>query len=233
MSADQTRESATNRCLSRTDNRSPGKPENFLHEPLRLLDNGWATSASIQPCVPPWTKPRQIEAALDVTISRRGEHFSVHGAGATAGDTSTRFTFYQCRPSSISVEEIQLGLVESTNTRRLSAPREERRCLVTPRAPTSWADPAAVQYARYQAHDITFSIGPAGYRKDHLAVACTVDALEARPGEAHRRTGAPGGGTGDAWGSRPGTWRRRWIPIIPAAVRRPIRNAGLRRGGAH
>ncbi|WP_216075062.1 hypothetical protein, partial [Acinetobacter baumannii] len=60
---------------------------------------------------------RQIEQALDVTINRRGSKFTVRGANAQ-GAANALETFYNAARDPLSVDDIQLGLVE---TRQVAA----------------------------------------------------------------------------------------------------------------
>jgi phosphate starvation-inducible protein PhoH and related proteins len=121
---------------------------------------------------------RQIESAFDVAIARRGERFSVAGdqrQAALAADALRRF--YALAQDHLSLDEIQLGLVEVMNPRDAQA--EESPVLVTRRADLHGRTPNQVQYIRHiLEHDLTFAIGPAGTGKTYLAVACAVDALE-------------------------------------------------------
>src|ERR1700682_1007170 len=56
---------------------------------------------------------RQIEAALDVAISHRGADFTVAGApGPTARASKALRRFYEAAAKPLSVDDIQLGLVE-------------------------------------------------------------------------------------------------------------------------
>ena len=59
---------------------------------------------------------RQIETAFDVTIARRGEHFTLHGSvpQAQAAVRALRH-FYECADVSLSVDDLQLGLIELSN----------------------------------------------------------------------------------------------------------------------
>src|SRR5512140_2333594 len=68
---------------------------------------------------------RQIEAALDVAIARRGEKFSVSGERERielAAKVLNRF--YAKAHNDLSVEEIQLGIVEMSHAR--SYPNEAK-----------------------------------------------------------------------------------------------------------
>src|SRR4051812_28197120 len=68
---------------------------------------------------------RQIEAALDVAISHRGGSFTIAGEPvqtARAGEALQRF--YAASEKPLSVEDIQLGLVEITQQPGATPPRE-------------------------------------------------------------------------------------------------------------
>jgi len=117
---------------------------------------------------------RQIEAALDVTIARRGERFTVRGAQATqAADVLQKF--YDDAKHGLTLDDIQLGLIEVRSRGRA----KEDTPLLTRRADLRGRTPRQRQYIQnILEHDITFAIGPAGTGKTYLAVACAVDALE-------------------------------------------------------
>lgn len=132
---------------------------------------------------------RQIEQALDVTINRRGSKFTVRGANAQ-GAANALETFYNAAREPLSVDDIQLGLVE---TRQVAAhgaylPESELEApdgndlspvLHTRRTDLHGRTPMQRQYLRnILSHDLSFGIGPAGTGKTYLAVACAVDALE-------------------------------------------------------
>ncbi|MBL8522832.1 MAG: PhoH family protein [Betaproteobacteria bacterium] len=131
---------------------------------------------------------RQIEAALDVSIARRGEKFSVSGERdkiELAAKVLNRF--YAKAHNDLSVEEIQLGIVEMSHARdsrdnKAAAAAEvvdEEIALHTRRADLRARTDRQSQYIRQmQTHDITFGVGPAGTGKTYLAVACAVDAFE-------------------------------------------------------
>ena len=117
---------------------------------------------------------RQIETALDVTIARRGERFTVRGAqSAQAADVLQKF--YDDAKRSLTLDDIQLGLIEVRSRGRA----KEDTPLLTRRADLRGRTPRQRQYIQHiLEHDITFAIGPAGTGKTYLAVACAVDALE-------------------------------------------------------
>ncbi|KHK53805.1 phoH-like protein [Ralstonia sp. A12] len=135
---------------------------------------------------------RQIEQALDVTINRRGAKFTVRGANAQ-GAANALETFYNSARDPLSVDDIQLGLVE---TRQVAAhgayvPEADHKGLDVPdgndlspvlhtrRTDLHGRTPMQREYLRsILSHDLSFGIGPAGTGKTYLAVACAVDALE-------------------------------------------------------
>jgi phosphate starvation-inducible PhoH-like protein len=117
---------------------------------------------------------RQIETALDVTIARRGEKFTVRGAHAARAAEALQ-KFYGEAKRSLTVDDIQLGLIEV----RARANAKGDTPLLTRRADLHGRTPRQRQYIQnILEHDITFAIGPAGTGKTYLAVACAVDALE-------------------------------------------------------
>ena len=129
---------------------------------------------------------RQIEAALDVSISRRGEKFSVTGERdkiELAAKVLNRF--YARAHNDLTVEEIQLGIVEMRHARETKTTKPAdltpiaEVALQTRRADLRARTDHQSQYIRQmQTHDITFGVGPAGTGKTYLAVACAVDAFE-------------------------------------------------------
>jgi len=117
---------------------------------------------------------RQIEAALDVTIARRGGKFTVRGEQAQRAAQAIEH-FYDRASGDLSLEDVQLGLTE------LSQPssQQEGPQLLTRRQDLHGRTPHQVEYIEnILSHDCTFGIGPAGTGKTYLAVACAVDALE-------------------------------------------------------
>ena len=158
-------------------------------------------------CGPLDANLRQIEAALDVTIARRGDRFTIEGAQAQVergARALARFCAEAGKP--MSVDDIQLGLVEIAASRPaaphpLDAPRPaasprtrkegggeggaapaqplDAPLLRTRRADLHGRTPNQIAYLEaIRSHDISFGIGPAGTGKTYLAVACAVDALE-------------------------------------------------------
>lgn len=134
---------------------------------------------------------RQISAALDVTIFRRGDKFIVSGTQADRGVAMLE-QFYARAAKPILVEEIQLALVEQrakANQTDVDSVKpqtvepvidvEDSPVLKTRRTDLRGRTPHQAQYIKaILEHDITFGAGPAGTGKTYLAVACAVDALE-------------------------------------------------------
>lgn len=136
---------------------------------------------------------RQIADGWDVTLSRRGDHVTVSGIHAEAAAKALEIFHRRATHKALSIDDIQLGLVELGASRRMeTAPEQERDVL--PELPpvddpsmnlrTRKADlrPRTPRQREYLnnilRHDITFGIGPAGTGKTWLAVACAIDALE-------------------------------------------------------
>jgi phosphate starvation-inducible PhoH-like protein len=171
----------------------PTQPSYFIPEPL---DN----SRLAHLCGPLDENLRQISAALDVTIFRRGEKFIVNGANAgRAVELLERF--YAVANKIVPIEEVQLALVEQraglkpANEGAIAPAAQDKQAdaldagesdaeLVSPTLKTRRSDlrgrtPHQIQYLKaVLEHDISFGIGPAGTGKTYLAVACAVDALE-------------------------------------------------------
>ncbi len=120
---------------------------------------------------------RQIETAFDVAIARRGERFRVSGFPAQAQRAAVALQhFYEIAGDGLTVDEIQLGLVELANRSQVAQPAP---ALLTKKSDLHGRTARQVQYLRQiQEHDITFGIGPAGTGKTYLAVASAVDAFE-------------------------------------------------------
>ena len=125
---------------------------------------------------------RQIETALDVTIARRGERFTLHGeALQTARASEALQMFYAKAKSSFSVDEIQLGLIElmSQPARQNIASANTSPALMTRKTELHGRTPRQIEYLKHiQDNDITFGTGPAGTGKTYLAVASAIDAFE-------------------------------------------------------
>jgi phosphate starvation-inducible PhoH-like protein len=176
--------------------KTPTQPSYFIPEPL---DN----TRLAHLCGPLDENLRQISAALDVTIFRRGEKFIVSGTNAERA-VELLERFYAVADKVVPIEEVQLALVEQRaglkpKTADAEAPPPPKEPgasvteeadevddeeLVSPMLKTRRHDlrgrtPHQIQYLKaVLEHDISFGIGPAGTGKTYLAVACAVDALE-------------------------------------------------------
>lgn len=172
--------------------KAPTQPLYFIPEPLE-------NSRLAHLCGPMDENLRQISAALDVTVFRRGEKFIVSGSNA-ARAIEILEAFYARANKVIPVEEIQLALVEqravkatqeaaldpqaASNLPSVEAELNKACANASPVLKTRKHDlrgrtPHQLQYLNsILEHDITFGIGPAGTGKTYLAVACAVDALE-------------------------------------------------------
>ncbi len=122
---------------------------------------------------------RQIEAAFDVVIVRRGSNFTLAGEPERTRQAAQALrNFYTKAGDDLSVEDVQLGLIEVVR----GAPPSDggnTSTLKTRRHDLHGRTPRQIEYLKQiQKHDITFAIGPAGTGKTYLAVACAVDALE-------------------------------------------------------
>ena len=122
---------------------------------------------------------KQIEDALDVGIARRGSHFNLSGDQHNLELAAQLLeSFYQRAKKPISLEEVQLGLVELDRLNPVEV-TSAMPVLMTKRPDLHGRTPRQVEYLQQiQEFDITFGIGPAGTGKTYLAVASAVDALE-------------------------------------------------------
>lgn len=123
---------------------------------------------------------KQIETGLDVSISRRGEHFRIQGDLAHAASSVLTRLYLQAEKRPLDVEDVQLSLVEARRAPALQPqPQDDGPMLQTRRGELRGRTPRQADYIKaIVGHDITFGIGPAGTGKTYLAVACAVDAME-------------------------------------------------------
>jgi phosphate starvation-inducible PhoH-like protein len=140
-------------------------------------------------CGPVDENLRQIAAALDVTLFRRGEKFIADGENAERA-VALLERFYAEAQRPISVNDVQLALAEAragvahSPTTDNGADIESDETVDNPVLKTRRTDlrgrtPHQRQYLKQiLGNDITFGVGPAGTGKTYLAVACAVDALE-------------------------------------------------------
>ena len=172
--------------------KTPVEPLHFIPQPL---DNKRLANL----CGPMDENLRQISAALDVTVFRRGEKFIISGTLA-ADALAILERFYAIADKTISIDDVQLALVEqraghAQPARKTARPARtaaagavaepaaaiagEALVLKTRRHDLRGRTPTQSQYLKaIVEHDITFGVGPAGTGKTYLAVACAVDALE-------------------------------------------------------
>ncbi|MGN6389076.1 MAG: PhoH family protein [Burkholderiaceae bacterium] len=171
----------------KTKNPPAAQPQQPLHFSPEPVDN--LRLAHL--CGPMDENLRQIAAALDVTIFRRGEKFVISGANAERALTILE-RFYAVADKPVGVDDIQLALVEQSAA---AAQQEEEGpenggdkpadtdtpapILKTRRSDLRGRTPHQNRYLKaILEHDVTVGIGPAGTGKTYLAVACAVDALE-------------------------------------------------------
>ena len=136
-------------------------------------------------CGPVDENLRQIAAALDVTLFRRGEKFIADGDNAERA-VALLERFYAEASKPISVNDVQLALAEARagvedapSTDVVPDELIDNPVLKTRRSDLRGRTPHQRQYLKHiLGNDITFGIGPAGTGKTYLAVACAVDALE-------------------------------------------------------
>ena len=141
-------------------------------------------------CGPVDENLRQIAAALDVTLFRRGDKFIADGINA-ARAVELLEKFYAAADKPVSVEDIQLALVEQRASTAMGKEKPailakkgveetvESPVLKTRRSDLRGRTPHQSEYLKaILEHDVTFGVGPAGTGKTYLAVACAVDALE-------------------------------------------------------
>ncbi len=141
---------------------------------------------------------RQIAEAFDVRILRRGDRFSLEGTPTgTRAAKKALSRFYEISDHPLTLDEIQLGLVELRTTALVqpepvaqlsrspetgadaSVIEDTSPVLHTRRTDLQGRTPRQREYMRHMmSYDITFGTGPAGTGKTYLAVACAVDALE-------------------------------------------------------
>ena len=164
--------------------KTPSQPHYFVPEPL---DN----TRLAHLCGPLDENLRQISAALDVTVFRRGEKFIVNGSNAERA-VAILERFYAVANKVVPIEEVQLALVEQRSGLTMAGEHQAPAltsahveidiaspALKTRRSDLRGRTPHQIAYLRaILEHDISFGVGPAGTGKTYLAVACAVDALE-------------------------------------------------------
>ncbi|CAB3915350.1 PhoH-like protein [Achromobacter anxifer] len=138
---------------------------------------------------------RQLADGMNVKLSRRGSRITIEGELAELAGRALRRFHEQAVHRALSVDDIQLGLVEIGVGRQEQELKEEQAREPDPLPPLDdESDSIALRTKRSDLrprtprqrdylnnilkHDITFGVGPAGTGKTWLAVACAIDAME-------------------------------------------------------
>jgi phosphate starvation-inducible PhoH-like protein len=162
---------------------------------------------------------RQIEAALGVTITRRGATFEVGGKRAAAERAlGLLVSLHERAARPIDAQALQLAIAqmqaEAAGGGAGVADASDVPVLHTRRAELIGRTPNQVQYLKQMlSSDITFGIGPAGTGKTFLAVACAVDALE-RHGVQRLVLTRPAVEAGERLGFLPGDLAQKVDPYL-------------------
>ena len=181
---------------------------------------------------------RRIEAALGLSLQRRGALFRVQGPGPAVDRAVALIdTLYErtgTARAAVDAAELELLLVGEAPPVAAAAVAPRRTARAAAAAPGPAAAPALVpdpvlhtrhtelrgrtpNQVRYLqqmlAHDITFGIGPAGTGKTFLAVACAVDALE-RQGVQRIVLTRPAVEAGERLGFLPGDLAQKVDPYL-------------------
>ncbi|NMK49722.1 PhoH family protein [Achromobacter sp. Bel] len=138
---------------------------------------------------------RQLADGMGVKLSRRGSRVTIEGEQAELAGRVLRRFHEQAVHRALSVDDIQLGLVEIGVGRQEEKLKDEPAreadplpalddesdgiALRTKRSDLRPRTPRQRDYLNnILKHDITFGVGPAGTGKTWLAVACAIDAME-------------------------------------------------------
>ncbi len=138
---------------------------------------------------------RQLADGMTVKLSRRGSRVTIEGERAELASRILRRFHEQAVHRALSIDDIQLGLVEIGVGRQEDKLKEEQAqemdalpalddesdgiALRTKRSDLRPRTPRQRDYLNnILKHDITFGVGPAGTGKTWLAVACAIDAME-------------------------------------------------------
>jgi phosphate starvation-inducible PhoH-like protein len=124
------------------------------------------------------TCARSRRAGRDHRAPRRAfQHHGYTGRATQAAEALRRF-YERAGREELSVEDIQLGLVQIAH-QRTGEETDSPALLLPRRSELTARTPRQAQYLQNMRNfDITFCIGPAGTGKTFLAVAAAVDALE-------------------------------------------------------
>ncbi|MGE4338091.1 MAG: PhoH family protein, partial [Pigmentiphaga sp.] len=176
---------------------SQGRQRQRRPQPATVLLDGDNTHLA-NLCGPIDENLRQVAAAYDVDLARRGNRITLTGERAEEAAVALNFLHVRARHTELSVDDVQLGLVELKAMQRHSPnaesdevnddspaanvppdPGDETIVLRTRRTDLRPRTPRQHGYLKHiLSHDITFGTGPAGTGKTWLAVACAIDALE-------------------------------------------------------
>ncbi|ARP87808.1 PhoH family protein [Bordetella genomosp. 9] len=163
--------------------------------PVSTVNVGGDNAHLANLCGPLDENLRQLADGLGVKLSRRGHRIVLEGEQAELAAQVLRRFDEQAQRKPLSVDDIQLGLVEIGVGRTQDAPGRqpaldpgalpplddyaEGLALRTRRTDLRPRTPRQRDYLdNILKHDITFGIGPAGTGKTWLAVACAIDAME-------------------------------------------------------
>jgi phosphate starvation-inducible PhoH-like protein len=167
------------------------RPRHAANTPVVVELDGDNTHLS-NLCGPLDENLKQIAVGFDVQLSRRGSHVSLRGEHAERAGKALEWFHRRAVHQALSVDDIQLGLVELDNrhphTRRRADAAvtdtsndvpDDGPILRTRKNDLRPRTPRQRDYLNgILKNDITFGYGPAGTGKTCLAVACAIDALE-------------------------------------------------------
>ena len=168
---------------------STPRPRTATARPLSIQLTGSNTQLA-NLCGPLDENLRQIAQAYGTTINRRGHRITIRGAQARQTADILRWFHDRAAKSPLSLETLQLGLVERGAGPKAAAEQspplpdlpsvdDASLRLHTNKSDLRPRTPRQRDYLNaILTHDVTFGVGPAGTGKTWLAVACAIDALE-------------------------------------------------------
>ena len=123
-----------------------------------------------------------LAKALDISISRRFDDFTLIGNFADAGVRALEALSLTASIRSLTDNDIQLAAVEAKTENQVQKPKnipQQHYYFRTKRGSVGGSTPRQNTYIRaLLSHDVVFGLGPAGTGKTYLAVAAAVDAME-------------------------------------------------------
>ena len=123
-----------------------------------------------------------LAKALDISISRRFDDFTLIGSLANAGVQALEALSLTASIRSLTDNDIQLAAVEAKAENHVQKPKnapQQHYYFRTKRGSVGGRTPRQNTYIRaLLSHDVVFGLGPAGTGKTYLAVAAAVDAME-------------------------------------------------------